>query len=228
MWLGTNCEAYARPAHQVELTKDFYIGKTEVTQAEWKAMMDGANPSSNSNHEDDPNNDAHPVTNVSWDDVQIFIGKLNERDAGTGRTWRLPTEAEWEYAARGGVWNHGYVFCGFDNGSLENFNNYMWHVDNSDNKTHPVGGKLPNELGLHDMCGNVSEWVSDWYDYYSSSGEDEKDPTGPDSGLRNNHVVRGGNYTNMGPNMSVTFRPRSMVAINPSGNIGFRLALTAD
>ncbi|MBR0324280.1 MAG: SUMF1/EgtB/PvdO family nonheme iron enzyme, partial [Bacteroidales bacterium] len=120
----------------------FYIGKYEVTQAEWKAVM-GTNPSRHKG-------DNLPVENVTWFDCQEFIRKLNEL---TGKQFRLPTEAEWEYAARGGKHSYGAKYAG-DN----DIDNVAWYGDNSNNTTHPVGLKRPNELGLYDMTGNVQEW----------------------------------------------------------------------
>lgn len=136
-----------KPAHP-ETVSSFYIGRYEVTQSEWEYVM-GSNPSHF--HTDASTN---PVETVSWDDCQIFIQKLNEL---TGKTFRLPTEAEWEYAARGGNKSVGYKYSGSNN-----VDDVAWHIDSQTyNRTHPVGEKAPNELGLFDMSGNVSEWTSD-------------------------------------------------------------------
>jgi formylglycine-generating enzyme required for sulfatase activity len=124
--------------------------------------------------------DSLPVEMVSWADVQDFITKLN---AQTGLTYRLPTEAEWEYAARGGAQSKGYLYSGGNT-----IGNVAWYYDNSDSKTHKVGTKAPNELGIYDMSGNVWEWCSDWYGTYSSSAQ--TNPTGPSSGEY--RVGRGG------------------------------------
>jgi formylglycine-generating enzyme required for sulfatase activity len=135
-----------QPQHSVRI-KAFAIGKFEVTQAQWQTIM-GDNPSVNKGAN-------LPVDSVSWDDTQIFIQRLN---AKTGKRYRLPTEAEWEYAARGGT-STAYSF-GDDGGMLDQ---YGWYEANSGGKSHPVGEKLPNKFGLHDMHGNVWEWVQDCY-----------------------------------------------------------------
>lgn len=161
------------PAHQVTLS-DYYIGQTEVTQALWKAVM-GSNPS-------DSKGDNLPVEQVSWDDCQVFIQKLNQL---TGKQFRLPTESEWEYAARGGRKSRGYKYAGDNDIGL-----VAWYEDNSGNETHPVATKQANELGVYDMSGNVEEWCSDGYDGYQSSSQ--SDPQGPSSG--SDRVGRGGSF----------------------------------
>ena len=215
-WSSSNCQSGSRPAHQVKLTKDFYIGKYVVTQAEWMAVMDGNNPSLVTG------DDNLPVTNVSWDDVQIFIDKLNEQKPVSGWKWSLPAEAQWEYAARGGSQSLESRFCGYNvPGSA---GDYIWHSANSDSKPHPVGEKLPNELGLHDMCGNVLEWVEDWYGPYSEG--EQTDPTGPDSNSLNNHALRGGSYAELSSQITVAVRSGGGIThINKNVSIGFRLAL---
>lgn len=160
--------------HKVTLS-DYYIGETEVTQELWKAVM-GNNPSNFTGQSN------LPVEKVSWDDCQEFIKKLNEL---TGKNFSLPTEAEWEYAARGGNRSKGYSFSG-----NSKVGDVAWISDNSSNKTHPVKGKKANELGLYDMSGNVWEWCNDWYDDYSSKSV--TNPTGPEKGKE--RVVRGGSY----------------------------------
>ena len=170
---GSDAYSDEKPAHRVTVG-DFYIGKYEVTQAQWKAVM-GSNPSSFKG-------DNLPVERVSWNDVQEFIRKLN---ALTGKTFRLPTEAEWEYAARGGNKSQGYKYAGSNN-----IETVAWYYGNSGSKTHPVGGKAPNELGLYDMSGNVFEWCSDWYGSYSSGSL--TNPQGPSSGSF--RVLRGGSW----------------------------------
>lgn len=172
---GSDARDNEKPAHQVTLS-DYYIGQTEVTQALWKAVM-GSNPSFFKG-------DNLPVEQVSWDDCQEFIQKLNQL---TGKQFRLPTEAEWEYAARGGRKSRGYKYAGGNNIDL-----VAWYDDNSGNETHPVATKQANEHGVYDMSGNVWEWCSDWYGDYQSSSL--SDPQGPSSG--SNRVIRGGSYFN--------------------------------
>ena len=163
-----------KPVHRVTLTNDYYIGKYEVTQALWQAVM-GSNPSHFKG-------DALPVEQVSWNDCQDFISKLN---AMTGKRFRLPTEAEWEYVARGGKKSRGYQYSGSNT-----LGDVAWYGDNSGSKTHAVGTKQPNELGIYDMAGNVWEWCQDWYDSYSSSPQ--TNPTGAASG--SDRVYRGGSW----------------------------------
>ena len=162
-----------KPTHQVTLSS-FYIGKFEVTQAEWQAVM-GTNPSS-------VKGDNLPVECVSWDDCQEFIRKLNEL---TGKQFRLPTEAEWEYAARGGNKSNRTKYAG---GS--DIDNVGWYDGNSNSTTHPVGQKRANELGLYDMTGNVREWCQDWYDDYSSASQ-----TNPQGSAGGSRVLRGGSWS---------------------------------
>jgi len=162
-----------KPVHTVTVGS-FYMGKYEVTQKEWVAVM-GSNPSK-------WKGDNLPVEGVSWDDVQEFIRKLN---AQTGRSYRLPTEAEWEYACRGGSRSAQYKYSGSDNADA-----VAWYGDNSGSKTHAVGQKQPNELGLYDMSGNVWEWCQDWYGNYESYAQNN--PQGPVSGTY--RVLRGGSW----------------------------------
>ena len=161
------------PVHEVQLS-GYYIGKYEVTQALWESVM-GTNPSRFKGPD-------LPVENVSWNDVQEFIRKLNTL---TGKSYRLPTEAEWEYAARGGNKSRGYKFSGSDD-----IGTVAWYSGNSGNKTHPVGTKAANELGIHDMSGNVWEWCSDWYGDYSAGFQ--SNPKGPSSDSY--RVLRGGGW----------------------------------
>ena len=163
-----------KPVHKVILTNDYYMGKYEVTQALWKMVM-GSNPSYFEG-------DNLPVEKVSWNDCQEFIGKLNSM---TGRKFRLPTEAEWEYAARGGKKGRGYQYSG-----SSTISDVAWYIDNSGLKTHPVGTKQANELGIYDMSGNVWEWCQDWYDSYVSLSQ--TNPTGAVSGSY--RVFHGGSW----------------------------------
>ena len=160
------------PVHRVTLSS-YLIGKHEVTQALWEAVM-GSNPSCNKQGGD------YPVEHVSWFDCQEFVKKLNAR---TGMKFRMPTEAEWEYAARGGNRSKGYKYAGSDN-----LDEVGWYDENSGGHTHPVGEKKPNELGLYDMSGNVCEWCEDWYGDYTD--EAQTNPAGSQSGIY--RVLRGG------------------------------------
>ena len=168
---GGDCYGDEKPSHSVTLSS-YYIGETEVTQALWKAVM-GSNPSS-------WKDDNLPVEQVSYTDVETFITKLNRK---TGRTFRMPTEAEWEYAARGGKKSRGYKYSGSNS-----ISDVAWYDGNSRSKTHPVRQKQPNELGIYDMSGNVWEWCDDRYGSYSSGSQ--TNPKGPSSG--SNRVLRGG------------------------------------
>jgi formylglycine-generating enzyme required for sulfatase activity len=201
---GTDCSDDEKPAHQVTLS-DFSIGKYEVTQAVWKEIT-GNNPSSFGESDD------CPVENVSWNNVQDFIRELNIK---TGKKYRLPTEAEWEYAARGGNQSKGYKYSG------SNFAEQVaWFADNSGGSIHPVGTKQPNELGIYDMSGNVWEWCYDWYGNYSASAQ--RDPVGASSG--SDRVFRGGDWYNSAAGCRVAFR----IYYSPSyrgSTLGFRLVL---
>jgi len=166
-----------KPAHKVRITRPFYLGKYEVTQAQWEAMM-GTNPSRF-------NGAANPVEQVSWDDCRKFIATLNAKARQQAGMFALPTEAQWEYASRGGRETR-YCYGDEKTGLVE----YGWFSDNSGSRTQPVGGKKPNDWGLYDMHGNVSEWCEDWFDgdYYANSPAD--DPAGPAADT--SRVVRGG------------------------------------
>jgi formylglycine-generating enzyme required for sulfatase activity len=171
-------EADERPVHQVTISRSFYLGKYEVTQAQWQAIM-GNNPSLFTG------TDNLPVEQVWWTDVEEFIRRLNAREGGD--KYRLPTEAEWEYAARAGS-TTAYSF-GNDPAQLKE---YAWYKDNAGGKTHPVGQLKPNAWGLYDMHGNVMEWVQDWYGRYAA--EPVTDPPGPPSGTH--RMRRGGAWNN--------------------------------
>ena len=200
---GSDAYDWEKPAHSVTLSS-YYIGKYEVTQKLWKAVM-GSNPSSFKG-------DNLPVESVSWNDVQEFLRKLN---AMTGKNYRLPTEAEWEFAARGGNKSRGYKYSGSDNlGSV------AWDYENSGSRTHAVGTKSSNELGIYDMSGNVWEWCQDWSGSYSSSSQ--RNPKGPNSG--GSRVYRGGCWEITGWGCRVSFRYHSTPDYRLS-SLGFRLAL---
>ena len=196
-------ESNALPAHQVTLSS-YSIGETEVTQELWVAVM-GSNPSY---YTGDLN---MPVEQVSWDDCQEFITQLNQM---TGMTFRLPTEAEWEFAARGGNMTHGYMYAGSDTPG-----NVAW-CNSSVSTTQPVGQKVPNELGLYDMSGNVWEWCNDYSGLYSDDAQ--TNPTGPESG--SSRICRGGAFFNPKSNSRVWYRTEASASQTANG-LGFRLAL---
>ena len=201
---GSDAEPDEKPTHSVTLSS-YYICKYEVTQALWRAVM-GSNPSNSIG-------DNLPVEQVSWDDCQTFINRLNSY---TGRNFRLPTEAEWEFAARGGNYSRHYKYSG---------SNYIsdvaWYDDNSGSRTHPVGTKQANELGLYDMSGNVYEWCSDWYGSYSSYSQ--TDPTGANSGF--GRVDRGGSWGSNAGRCRSSLRDSSSPG-GCYGVLGLRLVLS--
>jgi hypothetical protein len=199
---GSNCYNKEKPAHSVTVDV-FLIGRYPVTQGQWKRVM-GKNPS-------EFKGDDLPVDNVSWNDAQAFIKKLNSL---SGKTYRLPTEAEWEYAARGGAKSRGWVYAGGNNPD-----EVAWHAMNSDDKTQPVGAQRPNELGIYDMSGNVSEWVNDWYGEYD--GSPRANPTGPQSG--STRVNRGGSWEDDARLCRVTSRGDNVPG-SRFNSLGFRLA----
>jgi formylglycine-generating enzyme required for sulfatase activity len=174
-------DAIDKPAHKVTITKPFYLGKYEVTQEQWEAVM-GSNPS----HFKGPKN---PVEQVSWDDCQQFLVKLNAKSGGQGSKFVLPTEAQWEYACRAG--STGKFCFGDDEKQL---GEYAWYKVNSGDKPQPVGEKKPNIFGLHDMHGNIWEWCQDWYGEYGA--EAVRDPSGPTTGSI--RVYRGGSWDDGG------------------------------
>jgi len=213
-----------KPVHSVTVSS-FYIGKYEVTQREWKEIM-GSNPS-------DFKGDNLPVEKVSWHDAIRFCNKKSKIEgltpcySGSGSNvscnfsangYRLITEAEWEYAARGGSKSRGYKYSGSSNPD-----EVVWYRDNSGSKTHQGGRKKANELGLHDMSGNVWEWCWDWYDegYYRNSPSNN--PKGPSSG--NDRVLRGGYWGDDTWYVRCTDRFRGNPGVSYSGN-GFRYART--
>ena len=225
--MGSNdSEAYAceSPIHHVTVSS-FYMGETEVTQALWKAVM-GDNPSC-------CKGDNLPVEEVSWNDCKDFIRKLNSL---TNRNFRLPTEAEWEFAARGGKKGMGYKYAGSPNiddvawywkNSGDNYlsgsdDDWDWNrIENNNGRTRMVKGKKPNELGLYDMSGNVWEWCQDWYGDYSSASQ--TNPTGPSNG--SSRVLRGGGWHYYAGRCRVAARSNREPDFK-SSSFGFRLALS--
>lgn len=207
------------PVHQVTLTQNYYIGQYEVTQALWEAVT-GITIEQQRNLKNPAfplygAGDNYPMYYVSWNEiVNDFLPKLNQI---TGKTFALPTEAQWEFAARGGVKSNGYKYSGSDN-----VYDVAWYNVNSINKgNRPVGTKSPNELGIYDMSGNVFEWCSDWYEK-NYPAEPQTDPQGPESGSR--RVLRSGNWSSDGRLCRVSGR-YSNYPSSPGYIIGFRLAL---
>ena len=196
-----------KPTHSVTLSS-YYICKYEVTQALWRAVM-GSNPSYFKG-------DNLPVEQVSWNDCQTFINRLNNY---TGRNFRLPTEAEWEFAARGGNNSRHYKYSGSN--YIGDVAWYEYNSGNSGNRTHHVGTKQANELGLYDMNGNVWEWCSDWYGSYSSYSQN--DPTGPNRGSC--RVRRGGSWDNGARGCHSSFRGYDVPGCRYD-NLGLRLVLS--
>ena len=234
--LGSNDGADDRkPAHTVKL-KDFMMSAYEVTQMQWFEIMD-ANPASSYRCPD------CPMNNVSWTEIQTFIEKLN---ANTGRHFRLPTEAEWEYAARGGEKEHLTRLNTEPRGGVNEFlisdrtvsrreqelpgkkysgrsagpQSIAWYVANSSDHVHPVGRKQPNELGIYDMCGNVEEWCADFYATTYGGKQPVENPKGPASGK--SHVVRGGSFTSQANEVIVT-RRAAYLTDTKAVSLGFRL-----
>ena len=200
---GADAYSDEKPVHRVTLS-GYSIGKYEVTQELWEAVM-GNNPSHFKGAR-------RPVENVSWDDCQDFIRKLNSL---TGQNFRLPTEAEWEFAARGGNNSRGYKYSGSNT-----IGNVAWYADNIGSQTHDVGGKSPNELGIYDMSGNVCEWCYDRKGDYNSSSQ--TNPKGPGSGSI--RVYRGGGWRSSARNCRVSNRSCSL-SVSSSNSMGFRLCL---
>ena len=203
---GSDAYNDEKPVHSVTLS-DYYIGETEVTQELWGAVM-GSNPS------EFKGNNQRPVEMVSWYDCQEFIEKLNSL---TGKQFRLPTEAEWEYAARGGKYSKDYVY---KYSGSNNADEVAWYYDNSGDETHPVKTKKANKLGLYDMSGNVDEWCNDRYGDYQSNSQ--TNPTGPSKG--GYRVIRSGGWFNRDRSARVSNRN----GYTPDGrylDCGLRLAL---
>ncbi|MFH0883987.1 MAG: SUMF1/EgtB/PvdO family nonheme iron enzyme [bacterium] len=194
-----------KPQHLVTISKEFEIMTTEVTQSQWVAVM-GSNPSRFVGED-------RPVETVSWDDVQEFISRMNQHDPG--KDYRLPTEVEWEFAARAGTLTR---FPWGNDNSYDQLGDFCWYKENSNEQTHDVEKKLPNRLGLYDMSGNVWEWCSDWYGSYS--GQDATNPTGPAVGTY--IVLKGGSWANLSDHCRPAARSWNYREIRYS-NVGFRL-----
>jgi formylglycine-generating enzyme required for sulfatase activity len=227
------CDEDQKPQHRVTLSRPFYLGKYEVTQKQWLAVMDG-----NPGEFDGPD---LPVERVSWDDAREFIRRLNEKEGVN--VYRLPTEAEWEYAARAGTMTPekpcgemSWQFLGFPGPvstdrfgeNASDLRTYAWYFDNSDDRTHPVGQLKANAWGLHDMLGNVDEWVQDRFDPDGYAQSPETDPQGPSEGTC--HGLRGGSWINP---EGITRTEHRACRKQPDKNfrnsgIGFRLARDAD
>jgi formylglycine-generating enzyme len=205
--MGGNNNEREKPIHEVSLS-DFHIGKFPVIQAQWQAVM-GNNPSHFKG-------DNLPVEQVSWEDIQIFLEKIN---AKTNKKYCLPTEAEWEFAARGGIESQGFEYSGSND-----LKEVGWFSENSGSKTHAVGQLKPNELGIYDMSGNVWEWCSDWYDenYYKNSPS--SNPKGAASG--SNRVFRGGGWVR-NPGLCRSANRSINAPANRRNSLGFRLALSS-
>ena len=201
------CDSGENPTHQVTLSKAFYLGKTEVTQAQWQAKM-GINPS---NFSGNANN---PVEQVSWNDIVGF---------NTATGLRLPSEAEWEYACRGGTTTAFHSMPGYPNGTNDDslLGNIAWFYPAAGSTTHAVAGKAANAFGMYDMSGNVWEWCNDWYGSYAAGNA--TDPAGPSSG--SSRVLRGSDYSSASYYCRSSGRAKSA----PDGHysfIGFRVART--
>lgn len=201
------CTQDEQPIHRVTLNS-YYIGKYEVTQKEWNDIMND-----NPNYEEDCSN--CPVEGISWIDIQEFIKKLNSK---TGKIFRLPTEAEWEFAAKGGIKSQKFAYSGSNVVA-----DVSWSSLKKDKKIHSVGQKKPNELGIYDMSGNVWEWCNDLYDgnYYTISPT--VNPTGPTIGK--DRVLRGGAFYSQSNDIRVTARYRFFPTFKTNAN-GFRLAMS--
>jgi len=210
------CWSEESPVHSVTLTNAFYMGRYEVTQAQWQARM-GSNPSyfqSASAEVPSAQVPNRPVEIVSWNTIQGFL---------TQTGMRLPTEAEWEYAYRAGTTTAFHGFTGYLSGTNADslLGNIAWFSSNSNSQTRPVGGKLGNGYGLHDMSGNVGEWVNDWFGMYSSGAQ--TNPSGPSTG--SNRVFRGGGWGYNSGDCRASFRSGSGPGY-ANGFVGFRAART--
>ena len=212
---GSDAESDEKPTHRVTLSS-YYIGETEVTQELWEAVMG----TTVRQQRDKANKEwplggvgyNYPMYYISWDECKTFISKLNSL---TGKNFRMPTEAEWEFAARGGNKSQSYKYSGSNT-----IGNVAWYTDNSGGETHPVKTKSPNELGIYDMSGNVWEWCQDWYGDYGTLSQ--TNPTGPSSG--SSRVFRGGCLSINATVCRVAIR-RGFDATHRGDYLGLRLAL---
>ena len=202
--------------HEVTISKEFYLGQTEVTQAQYAKIM-GVNPSNYKGEKEGDKAD-YPVENVSWDDAVEFCKRLSELpdEKAAGRVYRLPTEAEWEYACRAG--SKTTYFFGNDAASI---GKYAWFEGNNNDQTRPVGKKKPNDWGLHDIHGNVWEWCADWYGDYPKGPV--TDPTGPNEGTL--RVLRGGSWKDY-ESIARTARRGRITPLHKADYVGFRVALS--
>ena len=214
---GGECPDDDETLHEVTISKDFYLGVHEVTQAQYEKVM-GTNPSYFQGDEIKGSSSNHPVERVWWEDAVEFCKKLSDlpEEKAAGRVYRLPTEAQWEYACRAGS-KTAYSF----GESSKSLGDFAWFYENSNDQTHPVGQKKANAWGLYDMHGNVWEWCRDWYGDYPKGAV--SDPSGPREG--SDRVYRGGSWNDDAANCQSAFRFR----IYPSYrcyNLGFRVALS--
>ena len=213
---GIDCVDNEKPAHQINLS-NFSIGKYPITQGQWRAVMGTTvNQQRDKSGLSNPlygEGDNYPMYYVSWEDVQEFIRKLN---AATGKKYRLPTEAEWEYAARGGNISQRFKYSGSNN-----LNDVAWYKDNCGNTAHPVGTRQANELGIYDMSGNVFEWCKDRIGSYSNNAQ--TNPQGPSSG--DFFLLRGGGWSADSNSCRVTYRDR-MIKVYRSHDVGFRIVFS--
>ena len=210
---STTGDSDEQPVHIVTITNDYYMCETEVTNELWAAIM-GVIPSKKNS------GDTYPVEYISYDDCQSFLPALNGKlssQLGSDEQFRFPTEAEWEFAAKGGNKSKGYTYAGSNT-----IDDVAWYGGNSSSTTHPVKTKSPNELGLYDMCGNVDEWCYDWYGSYNNTTQ--TDPTGPTSGSY--RVIRGGGWTTAATSCSLASRGRPWSSYRYY-SIGLRLCLGA-
>ncbi|MFH0991873.1 MAG: SUMF1/EgtB/PvdO family nonheme iron enzyme [bacterium] len=208
-------EVYTQPSHSVTLS-DFYIGKYEVTQKLWREIVLWKQANGGTSLSESPSSefkgDSLPVGQVSWYDIQDWLSYLNQREGTT--KYRLPTEAEWEYSARGGNRSQGYTYCGSNT-----LDSVAWHLGNSDYRPHSVGTMKANELGIFDMSGNVDEWVNDWDGPCTTSAQ--TNPTGPESGVV--RMSRGGGWYSSDNGCRIVLRGGGGPDIR-FVNVGFRIA----